>query len=142
VFFSQFFIALSIALNKEFDLSQIILYLSGGVVSAVVGYFCLSKIEALDKDINLNKYHGYAFEHPRLALVFLLSGLGLVAFPITPAFIGFDVLLTHINKDQVVLIISTSLCFVFTELSILRIYARVFLGQHKKAYHAIAYRSS
>ncbi len=142
VFSSQFFIALSIALNKHFDLSQIMLYLSGGIVSACVGYFCLSKIESVDKDIDLNKYHGYAYEHPKLALIFLLACLGLVAFPITPAFIGFDVLLTHINKDQILLIIMTSLCFVFTELSVLRIYARVFLGQHKKPYHAIAYRSS
>jgi NADH-quinone oxidoreductase subunit L len=142
VFSSQFFIALSIALNKHFDLSQIILYLSGGIVSATVGYFCLTKIESVDNDIDLNKYHGYAYEYPKLALIFLLSCLGLVAFPITPAFIGFDILLTHIDKEQILLIILISLCFVFTELSILRIYARVFLGQHKKAYHAIAYRSS
>ncbi|MBC8112067.1 MAG: hypothetical protein H7Y04_13490, partial [Verrucomicrobia bacterium] len=142
VFSSQFFIALSIALNKEFDLNQILLYLSGGIISAAVGYFCLSKIESVDNDIDLNKYHGYAYEHPRLALIFLIAGLGLVAFPITPAFIGFDILLTHINKDQILLIMSTSLCFVFTELSILRIYARIFLGQHKKTYHAMAYRSS
>ena len=142
VFSSQFFIALSIALNKHFDLTQIILYLSGGIVSATVGYFCLTKIESVDNDIDLNKYHGYAYEHPKLALIFLLSCLGLVAFPITPAFIGFDILLTHINKDQILLISLISLCFVFTELSVLRIYARIFLGQHKKPYHAIAYRSS
>ena len=142
VFSSQFFIALAIALNKQFEFSQIIIYLSGGIVSAFVGYLCLNKIESVDHDISLNRFHGYAYEYPTLALVFLFACLGLVAFPITPAFIGFDILLTHIEKDQILLILITALCFVFTELSILRIYARVFLGQHKKAYHAIAYRSS
>jgi NADH:ubiquinone oxidoreductase subunit 5 (subunit L)/multisubunit Na+/H+ antiporter MnhA subunit len=142
IFASQFFIALSIALNRDFEYSQIVIYLSGGLVSAIVGYICLNKIRSVDYDISLDKFHGYAYEHPRVALIFLLSCLGLVAFPITPAFIGFDILLTHIQKDQYVLIFFTAICFVFIELSALRMYARIFLGQHKKAYHAIAYRSS
>lgn len=142
VFCSQLFIALSIALNKEFDLIQILIYLSGGTISAIAGYLCLTKIEAIDNDVALDKFHGYSHEYPAIALVFLLACLGLVAFPITPAFIGFDVLLTHIRKDQIVMISTTSLCFIFIELSVLRIYARIFLGQHKKGYHAIAYRSS
>jgi NADH:ubiquinone oxidoreductase subunit 4 (subunit M) len=142
VFASQFFIALSIALNKEFDLNQVVIYLSGGIVSAIIGYVCLNKIAEIDNDILLDKFHGYAYERPKIALVFLLACLGLVAFPITPAFIGFDVLLTHIEADQYTLIFFASLCFVFIELSVLRIYARIFMGQHKKAYHAIAYRSS
>lgn len=139
---SQFFIALSIGLNADFEFHQITIYLSGGVVSAFAGYLCLRKIRSFDNDIALDKFHGYAYEHPKIALVFLLSCLGLVAFPITPAFIGFDLLFTHIKSDQVILIITTSLCFVFIELSILRIYARIFLGQHKKTNHPIAYRSS
>jgi NADH-quinone oxidoreductase subunit L len=142
VFASQFFIAFSIALNTQFELNQIAIYLSGGIVSAVVGYICLSKIRLIDQDIDLDKFHGYAIEKPKVALIFLIACLGLVAFPITPAFIGFDILLTHIHQDQIILILCLSLCFVFIELSILRIYARIFLGQHKKAYHPIAFRSS
>jgi NADH:ubiquinone oxidoreductase subunit 4 (subunit M) len=129
-------------LNKHFEFSQIIIYLSGGIISAIAGYICLTKIESIDNDINLDKFHGYAYEHPKVALVFLVSCLGLLAFPITPSFIGFDILLTHIREDQVVLIFIAALCFIFIELSVLRIYARIFLGQHKKAYHPIAYRSS
>jgi NADH:ubiquinone oxidoreductase subunit 4 (subunit M) len=142
IFLSQFFVALSIGLNKHFEFSQILIYLSGGTVSAVIGYACLQKIRSIDHDIDLGKFHGYVFERPKLALVFLFCCLGLVAFPVTPAFIGFDILLTHINKDQFGLIILTALSFIFIELSVLRIYARIFLGQHKKAYHAMAYRSS
>jgi hypothetical protein len=142
VFASQFFVALSIGLNNQFEFTQIIIYLSGGTVAAVIGYICLRKMKVLDQDIDLNKFHGYVYERPTLALVFLFCCLGMVAFPITPAFIGFDVLLTHIHQDQFLLIILTALSFIFIELSVLRIYARIFLGQHKKADHAMAYRSS
>jgi NADH-quinone oxidoreductase subunit L len=142
VFSSQFFVALSIALNKHFEFTQILIYLSGGTISAIVGYVCLHKIKSIDQDIDLNRFHGYVFEHPKVALIFLFCALGLVAFPVTPAFIGFDILLTHIEKDQYILILLTALSFIFIELSVLRIYARIFLGQHKKPYHAMAYRSS
>jgi NADH:ubiquinone oxidoreductase subunit 4 (subunit M) len=142
VFSSQFFVALAIGLNTHFDFIQILIYLSGGTFSAVIGYTCLHKIKELDQDIDLNKFHGYVYERPTVALVFLFSCLGLVAFPITPAFIGFDILLTHIHHDQFFLIILAALSFIFIELSVLRIYARIFLGQPKKADHAMAYRSS
>jgi NADH:ubiquinone oxidoreductase subunit 5 (subunit L)/multisubunit Na+/H+ antiporter MnhA subunit len=142
VFASQFFVALSIGLNKQFEFTQILLYLSGGTVAALIGYTCLHKIKAIDQDIDLNRFHGYVYERPTLALVFLFCCLGMVAFPITPAFIGFDILLTHIHEEQFLLIILMALSFIFIELSVLRIYARIFLGQHKKADHAMAYRSS
>jgi hypothetical protein len=141
-FASQFFLALSIGLNKQFEFRQIVLYLSGGIISAIAGYYCLHKLKSIDNDMKLTRFHGHAYEHPGLAFGFLIASLGLVAFPITPAFIGFDILLTHIGADQFVLIAIASCCFVFLELSVLRIYARLFLGQHKRAYHPIAYRSS
>lgn len=141
-FSSQFFTALSIALNKQFDLLHVGIYLSGGIVAGIFGWICLNKIKSIDFDIDLDKFHGYVYEKPKSALVFLLCCLGLVAFPISPAFIGFDLLLMHIQKDQYGLIGISSLSFIFLELSVLRIYCRVFLGQHKKAYHPIAFKSS
>jgi len=62
--------------------------------------------------------------------------------PFTPFFIGFDLMFTHIHKHEYMLIIFKSISFLFIELAVLRIYARLFLGQHKKQYHPIAYRSS
>jgi NADH-quinone oxidoreductase subunit L len=40
------------------------------------------------------------------------------------------------------LVVVLAIYFIFMELAALRIYARVFLGQHVKQYHEIAYRSS
>ena len=142
VFAGQFFIALAIALNEHFEIGQSIIYLGGGTVSAITGWLCLKKIKSIDNDIELNGFHGYVYEQPALALLFLLSCLGILGFPITPTFIGIDLLFSHIRDHQLVLIGFIALCFVFIELSVMRIYARIFMGQHKKPYHAIAFRSS
>lgn len=139
----QLFITLSIALlNENFGHNHIFIYLSGSVVSAIVGIICLKKIKSLDNNIDLDQFHGYTYDQPILGFIFLLSCLGMIGLPFTPTFIGIDLLFSHIHKHEELLIIFTSLSFVFMELSILRIYARIFLGQHKKANHAIAYRSS
>jgi NADH-quinone oxidoreductase subunit L len=141
-FASHFFIALFIGLNQQIEFSKIILYLSGGLVAGVAGVICLNRISEIDYDVQLNRFHGYAYERPGLSMAFLLCCLGMLAFPISPTFLGFDVILTHIGKDQPVLIILTGLTFVFIELSVLRIYARIFMGQPKKPDHAMAFRSS
>lgn len=138
----QGFVTLSIALNEEMPVHQVLMYLSGVIGSAVAGYICLNKIKSLDNDIVMNRYHGYASEKPVTAFVFLLCSLGTIGFPFTPTFVGIDLLFTHIHRDQLLLLILTSLSFIFIELSILRIYTRIFLGQHKKNNHPVAYRSS
>lgn len=142
VFASQFFIVLSILLNDHMGINEVYMYISGSIVSAITGYICLHKIYVIDHDIDLNGYHGYTYEKPALGFIFLLSCLGLLGFPITPAFIGVDLLFSHIHEKQYALISFTSLSFLFIELAVLRIYTRIFLGQHKKTDHAMAYRSS
>lgn len=140
---SQLFIAVSIALfNDNFGHNHILTYLSGSVISAAVGYVCLRKIRAIDGDIHLNRFHGYSYEQPLLAGVFLLACLGLIGLPFTPTFIGIDLLFNHLHKREVEMVVVTTLSFLFVEIAILRIYARVFLGQHKKPFHPIAFKSS
>ncbi len=140
---SQLFIALSIALlNENFEHTHILMYLSGSLVSAIVGYVCLKRIKSVDGNIQLNQFHGYNYDQPILGFVFLIAGLGLVGLPFTPTFIGIDLLFSHIHKHEIVLIVLTTLSFLFIEIAVLRIYARIFLGQHKKQYHPIAFKSS
>jgi len=139
----QLFITLSLALfNEDFGHNYMLIYLSGSATSCVVGLVCLNKVKKIEANVDLNGYHGHHYEHPILAFVFLISCLGVVGFPFTPTFIGIDLLFSHIHKQEVALIIFTALSFVFIELAVLRIYSRIFLGPHTKAYHPIAYRSS
>lgn len=139
---AQLFIVLAVMLNGGFAAREMIIYLSGTILSGITGYICLSRIASIDNDISLNHFHGYTYEQPWPAFIFLLSCLGLLGFPITPTFIGVDVLFSRIGEHQWLLISFIALGFVFIELALLRIYARVFMGQHKKADHAIAFKSS
>ena len=139
----QLFMTLAVALqNVDFGFMEIGIYYSGISVAAIVGAICLIKIHRIDNDINLRDYHGYIYEKPQLGLVFLISCLGLIGLPFTPTFIGIDLLFNHIHKRHLLLVLFTSLGFLFMELAILRVYARIFMGLYKKADHAIAFRSS
>jgi NADH-quinone oxidoreductase subunit L len=84
----------------------------------------------------------HVYEHPKMALIFLLACLGLTGFSITPTFKGEDLLFAHIKEDQIILAFFVSMSFVVDGLSIIRVYARIFLGPHAKTYHEVAYRSS
>jgi NADH-quinone oxidoreductase subunit L len=139
---SQFFSAISLLWNKDIVWYETCLYLGGTMLSAIIGYICLQRIQAEEGDISIQEYHGHSYEHPGIALVFLLACLGFSGFPITPTFIGIDLMFTHISANQIVLVVLTALNFLFLELTILRIYTRVFLGQHKKRYHPVAFKSS
>ena len=140
---SQFYVILSIAfLNDAYESKEILIYVSGLLVSAIVGYISLSKLKKMEGTIHLNGFSGHIYEHPKLGFLFLLSCLGFVGLPFTPSFIGIDLMFSHIHKHEYLLIIFSSVSFLFIEIAALRIYARLFLGQHKKTYHPIAYRSS
>lgn len=139
---SQMFIALAIAFNEQFDLSQIYLYLSGILASAALGYWCLWLLHRRGEEIMLDRYHGHSYEYPRIAILFLIASLGLTGFPITPTFIGEDIILGHVHENQYALTILIAFSLILDGLAVLRIYARLFLGPHTKGYHEVAYRSS
>jgi NADH-quinone oxidoreductase subunit L len=75
-------------------------------------------------------------------LSFCCPVLGLLGFPITPTFIGVDLLFSHIHENTVCIDRIYFHQFCFYRIIRAQDYARVFMGQHKKAHHAIAYRSS
>jgi NADH:ubiquinone oxidoreductase subunit 4 (subunit M) len=139
---SQFFVALAIAFNEQFEIWQIVLYLSGIVVSAAIGLFCFRFLEKSGEGTSLDRFHGHAYEHPRLTNLFLIACLGMIGFPITPSFVGEDVILGHVHENQYLLTFLVALNLILDSLVAFRIYARVFLGPHEKTYHEIAYRSS
>ena len=88
----QCFVTLSIVIDDNVDLKEALMYLSGIFAGAIVGYICLSRLKQFDNEINLSRFHGYAYEKPTLAFIFLLSCLALIGFPFTPTFLGIDIL--------------------------------------------------
>lgn len=139
---NHFWVALAIGFNENFSFNQIHLYLSGAAVFGIIGYTCLYRIKLLEGTIDINQFHGYSYRHPKIALVFLISCLAVTGFPITPTFVGEDLIFTHIHSNQILLGSIVSLGFVIDGLAIIRIYSRVFLGPHVKSMYEMAYRSS
>ncbi|MES2882987.1 MAG: proton-conducting transporter membrane subunit, partial [Bacteroidota bacterium] len=83
---------------------EIVFYLTGIAVAFLIGLYCLNKIKAIDNDVSLNNHHGYVYEEKNTALLFFLSAIGMLGFPITAAFIGIDVFFTYVGSGQVLLI--------------------------------------
>jgi NADH-quinone oxidoreductase subunit L len=142
ILMSHFWIALAISFNEAFSFTEIGLYLSGIIVAGLAGFICLAVLKGLERNIDLDMFHGHAHVYKGLAFIFLICCLGVVGFPITPTFIGEDLIFSHIHENQFVLAALVSLTFVLDGLAIIRIYARVFLGPHVKSVYEAAYRSS
>ncbi|CAN5443694.1 hypothetical protein BH09BAC3_BH09BAC3_30630 [soil metagenome] len=142
IIMNHFWIALAISFNEHFTNDDTLLYLSGVLVAGVLGFLCLRRLKSLENSIDLDQFHGHSFEHPKIAFVFLISCLGLAGFPITPTFVGEDLIFSHIHEDQPILALFVALSFILDGLAIIRIYARVFLGPHVKSIYDMAYRSS
>ncbi len=142
IMMNHFWIALAVSFNEHFNFDQTLLYLSGIVVASSVGILCLRRLSSLEENVNLNSFNGHAYEHPKIAFMFLLACLGLTGFPITPTFIGEDVIFSHIHEDQIALAFFTASSLIIDGIAVVRIYSRVFLGPHVKTNHESAYKSS
>jgi NADH-quinone oxidoreductase subunit L len=142
VIMGHFWIALAISFNEHFDISHTLIYLSGVVACGALAVIAINRLRRTERNVDLGRFHGHVFEHPRIALAFLIACLGMAGFPITPTFLGEDLIFSHIHPDQMVLAALVALSFVLNGLALIRIYARVFLGPHVKTYHEVAYRSA
>jgi len=134
IIMNHFWIALAVSFNEHFKNDQTFLYLSGIIVAGIVGYMCLNKMKSLEQNISANQYHGYSFNHPKMAIIFLLACLGLTGFPITPTFVGEDVIFSHIHENQFALAFFTASSLIIDGIAVIRIYAHLFMGPHLKTY--------
>lgn len=139
---NHFLIALALSFNEHYNMRENMIYLSGISLAGAFGYLLLYLLKKKESNFDLVQFQGHAYEHPRLALLFLLSALGLSGFPISPTFIGEDLIFSHIHQDQLLLAFFVAMSFILNGLSLIRIYARLCLGPHQKAYHEIPYKSS
>jgi hypothetical protein len=143
IIISQLYSVLAIALlNDKYEYTEILLYASGITFAAIIGAFNLYKLKKAEGNVDLNDFYGNIYNHPKWAFWFLIACLAFVSLPFTPSFIGIDLMFSHIEKGEYFLITFTTINFLVLELTVLRIYARLFLGPNKKQTHPIAYRSS
>ncbi len=134
VIFNHFWVAMALTINGNYDFKETEIYLAGIIIAGLIGAFTLQRLFSQEGKIGLDRFQGLVETHPKIAFVFLLCCLGITGFPITPTFIGEDLIFTHIREDQYVLAFLISLSFILDGLSTIRIYARVFMGPHYKTH--------
>jgi NADH-quinone oxidoreductase subunit L len=142
VLLNHFWVALAVSYNDSINWEHIAIYLSGIMVFGVFGYAAILRLRKLERKVFLNQFYGHSYRHPKIAFAFLIACLGVASFPISPTFIGEDLIFSHIQSQQLFLAVFVSLSFIIDGLSLIRIYARLFLGPHHKSDHEIAYRAS
>lgn len=142
IMLNHFWVALAISFNENFRFEQVHVYLSGIFVFGIFGLSLLYYLKKKESFINLEGYNGYAHKHPMLAFLFFLACLGLTGFPISPTFIGEDLIFSHIHQDQAFLAACTALSCMVDGIAVIRVFARTFLGRHLKSKFEMGFRTS
>lgn len=102
-------------------------YLVGVIPGWVGGFIALRRIKS-GRRILLSEFHGLVEERPAASTALFLSFLALAGFPITPAFLGEDLLLHYAAGGTLWLAAAISLAFVLNGLALARVFSRVCLG--------------
>lgn len=139
---NHFFIALAISFTEHLNIEELLWYLSGVIGAWLGGVYLLTRLRNQEEWISLDNFYGHVYEHPKTAIIFLICCLTLAGFPISPTFIGEDLIFSHVHYNQYGLAFFTALSFIINGLAAIRIYSRVFLGPHVKKYHDVAKRSA
>lgn len=130
---SYFWICLATAFNDKLSFAEIIFYLSGTTFFGIIGVLILNKLKKTNKkQFHLNQFLGLHQLDKNTALMFLIAVLGVIGFPISPTFIGIDLIFSHIESNQFFLALFTSITFIVSGLAAIRIYSKLFLGSYYK----------
>jgi len=139
---NHFWVALAVTFNEHYSWEHNIIYLSGVVVAMCIGYVILNGIKKKEGKLDMNNFYGLGYDYSKRAFAFLLCALAVSGFPITPTFIGEDLIFSHIHEDQIALSLIVSISLIIDGLALVRIYARTFMGPHYKKNHEVADRAS
>jgi formate hydrogenlyase subunit 3/multisubunit Na+/H+ antiporter MnhD subunit len=100
-------------------------------VAGSIGYLLLKRIVSVEGNLDIKEYHGLSSKYKLLGLGFLLCGIAVAGFPITPTFIGEDLIFSHIHENQLLIAMLSSTIFIMNGLAVVRLYARLFLGPYR-----------
>jgi NADH-quinone oxidoreductase subunit M len=93
----------------------------------------LRAIEARTGRLSLDQFHGLAPHTPRLAALFLITGLASIGFPGTVGFVGADLLVESAVQLNPAVGIIVVVAAALNGLAVLHIYFRVFTGTRHSA---------
>lgn len=110
--------------------SDIAIYAAGILPSWMLGLFVLVKMLKGDQFRETPfAYRALSETQPKLSLLFFVSFLGLIGFPITPAFLGEDLLLAHASSHDPWFALPITLAFVINGIAGARVFLRLCMGR-------------
>jgi NADH-quinone oxidoreductase subunit L len=111
-------------------LLDVVIFASGIIPAWALGMVVLAK---LLKNENFAEspftYRAFSETQPKLSLLLFLSFLGLVGFPISPAFLGEDLLLSHASSHDPWFALPITIAFVINGIAAARIFQRLCMGR-------------
>jgi NADH:ubiquinone oxidoreductase subunit 4 (subunit M) len=111
-------------------LLDVVIFASGIIPAWALGIVVLAK---LLKNENFADspftYRAFSETQPKLSLLLFLSFLGLVGFPISPAFLGEDLLLSHASSHDPWFALPITIAFVINGIAAARIFQRLCMGR-------------
>jgi NADH:ubiquinone oxidoreductase subunit 4 (subunit M) len=110
--------------------SDVVIFASGIIPAWLLGIVVLAK---LLKHASFNDapfaYRAMAETQPKMSLLLFLSFLGLVGFPISPAFLGEDLLLSHASSHDPWFALPITIAFVINGIAAARVFQRLCMGR-------------
>ncbi|MCX7083498.1 MAG: proton-conducting transporter membrane subunit [Methylococcales bacterium] len=110
--------------------ADVLLFASGIVPAWALGIIVLSKL--LKNDVFADSpftYRAFAETKPSLSILLFVSFLGLVGFPISPAFLGEDLLLSHASNFGPWFALPLTITFVINGIAAARVFQRLCMGR-------------
>jgi len=139
---NQLFLFLALWLEAALDPTEGLLFLSGVVFSGVLGYTVLAHLERGGAGLLLDRFNGHGLRHPGLARVFAFAVLAIAGFPITPTFLGEELMLSHIGDSQWILLLLVLGNLILDGFVGMRLYCHVFLGGGRDGKPDLNFRSA
>jgi len=130
VAFSSWLAGVAVWLMAPAARPDVMLFLSGIIPSWALGILALRVLLKNDNfAANPFVFRAFAEIHPGWSLTLFVSFLGLVGFPITPAFLGEDLLLSHASSQHPWFAAPITASFVINGIAAARIYLRLCMGR-------------
>ncbi len=121
---------LAVAIADPHSFNNVWVYFAGVIPSWLLGAWMLHLLNFRPStQINLRAYSARATTQPQISFWFFVAFLGVTGFPITPAFLGEDLLLHYAIGDHLWLAACISFIFVVNGITLVRLYSHLCLGE-------------
>ena len=101
---------------------------SGVLFFWVIGLQSLLFMDHGNKGLSLRVYNGMSLAAPGASVMLFVAFLGVSGFPISPTYIGQDLLLHHAAADYIWLVLVLAMAIVVNGISLARVYTKVCMG--------------